>query len=69
LDVEEASIAAARVVQGPPPPVPVRAPAAEAVLTDGAAERALAGAMPLGRNRYKVQTARALVKRALTALA
>jgi len=25
--------------------------------------------MPLGRNRYKVQTARALVKRALTALA
>jgi len=49
--------------------VPVRAPAAEAVLTDGAAERALAGAMPLGRNRYKVQTARALVKRALTALA
>ena len=69
-------IAAARIVLGAAAPVPIRAKEAEDFLkgktvTDQiaaeAAEAAVRGVLPLGRNRYKVQVMKALVKKAILA--
>lgn len=66
----------ARIVLGAAAPVPIRAKAAEAYLTGkalneetaaAAAEEALKGAVPFEHNKYKVQAAKAYVKRALLA--
>ena len=69
---------AVRIALGGVAPFPYRATAAEAVL-DGqaptaarvreAAEAALGRARPLGQNGYKIDLTKALVARALTALA
>lgn len=70
-------ISEARVVLSGVANTPRRAPAAEAVLVgqvpddallDAAADAALAGAQPLAKNGYKLQLARALVRRALAAV-
>ena len=67
----------ARIVLGAAAPVPVRAKAAEAYLAGkalteetaaAAAEEALKGAVPFEHNKYKVQAAKAYVKRALLAV-
>lgn len=66
----------ARIVLGAVAPVPLRATQVEdflkgKVLTDEIAEAAAAvavkGANPLSKNKYKIQVARALVKRAILA--
>lgn len=66
----------ARIVLGAAAPVPVRAKSAEAMLAGkelteetaaAAAEEALAGAVPFKDNAYKVQAAKAYIKRALLA--
>jgi xanthine dehydrogenase YagS FAD-binding subunit len=71
-------VSQARLVLGGVAPVPWRVPDAEAVLVglsldaatiDRAAELALAGAIPLAKNAYKIPLARALVRRALSDLA
>jgi xanthine dehydrogenase YagS FAD-binding subunit len=68
----------ARLVLGGVAPVPWRSPAAEAVLEDQrpspalaarAAAAALAGAQPLSHNAFKVEMGRALVERAIMAVA
>jgi xanthine dehydrogenase YagS FAD-binding subunit len=68
----------ARVVLGGVAPIPWRSPQAEAVLTGQipspelaarAAEAALAAAQPLRHNAFKVDIARALVARAIIAVA
>jgi xanthine dehydrogenase YagS FAD-binding subunit len=67
-----------RIVLGAVAPVPWRAPAAEAVLEGHtvmperaaeAAEAALAGAQPMSGNAYKLDVARALIARAILAVA
>ncbi len=67
-----------RIVLGTVAPVPWRAPAAEAVLEGRpvtperaaeAAEAALAGAQPMSGNAYKLGAGRALIVRALLAIA
>jgi xanthine dehydrogenase YagS FAD-binding subunit len=68
----------ARLVLGGVAPVPWRSPAAEAVLEGqhpspelaaNAAKAALANAQPLSHNAFKVQIGRALVERAIVAVA
>jgi xanthine dehydrogenase YagS FAD-binding subunit len=68
----------ARLVLGAVAPVPWRSPAAEAVLEEQrpspalagrAAAAALAGAQPLAHNAFKVEIGRALVERAIMAVA
>ena len=67
----------ARLVLGGVAPVPWRSPAAEAVLEGqhpspelaANAEAALANAQPLSHNAFKVQIGRALVERAIVAMA
>jgi NADPH-dependent glutamate synthase beta subunit-like oxidoreductase len=74
IKVEKGVCADARIVLGAVAPGPVRAKAAEEVIIGQsidehraveAAEQAVAGAQPLSMNAYKVEIARALVKRAL----
>lgn len=74
--VEDGRIADARLVLGGVAPVPWRAEAAERVLVgspaivetfERAAGAALAGAEPLRHNGYKLEVARALIRRALEA--
>jgi xanthine dehydrogenase YagS FAD-binding subunit len=74
----EARVGHARVVLGGVAPVPWRARAAERALfgarmderlVDEAAELAVEDAVPLRRNTYKIPLVRALVRRALQALA
>jgi xanthine dehydrogenase YagS FAD-binding subunit len=76
--MEAGRVADARLVLGGVAPVPWRVPDAEAVLAgsalddqtiERAAEAALAGAIPLARNGYKIPLATALVRRALVDLA
>jgi xanthine dehydrogenase YagS FAD-binding subunit len=76
--MEAGRVADARLVLGGVAPAPWRVPDAEAVLTgsalddqtiERAAEAALAGAIPLARNGYKIPLATALVRRALVDLA
>ncbi len=76
LTMKGATVAGARVVLGHVAPTPWRAGEAEKVLTgkglsaaviEKAAEAAVAGATPLSNNAYKVQLARAAVRRALEA--
>ena len=64
----------ARIALGAVAPAPVRAKKAEEVIKGRpigedaaakAAEQAVAGAMPLMMNEYKIEIAKALVKRAL----
>lgn len=71
-------IGQARLVLGGVAPVPWRSPEAEALLADQtpsptlaarAAEAALAGAQPLAHNAFKVDIGRALVERAIMAVA
>lgn len=78
VDLEGGSVRLARIVLGGVAPIPWRVPAAEAVLVgkpldEGtialAAEAALAGAKPLSDNAFKVPLTKALVVRALRALA
>jgi NADPH-dependent glutamate synthase beta subunit-like oxidoreductase len=74
IKVEKGVCADARIVLGAVAPGPVRAKAAEEVIIGQsidehraveAAEQAVAGALPLSMNAYKVEIARTLVKRAL----
>jgi xanthine dehydrogenase YagS FAD-binding subunit len=74
LEMAGDSVTAARIVLGAVAPVPWRAAKAEASMAgqkvtpdsaQRAAEAALDGAAPLSQNAYKVQTAKAAVKRAL----
>lgn len=76
--MEAGRVADARLVLGGVAPVPWRVPDAEAVLTgsalepdviERAAEAALAEAIPLAKNGYKIPLATALVRRALSDLA
>lgn len=76
LTMKGTVVASARVVLGHVAPTPWRATAAEkalagkglsAAVIEKAAEAAVAGATPLSRNAYKVQLARAAVRRALEA--
>lgn len=76
LTMKGTTVASARVVLGHVAPTPWRATEAEKVLAgkalsaaviEKAAEAAVAGATPLSRNGYKVQLARAAVRRALEA--
>lgn len=76
--MEGSQIAAARIALGGVAPMPWRAEAAERVLTGAelndnviaqAVTAALDGARPLAHNGYKIPLARALVRRALSALA
>jgi CO/xanthine dehydrogenase FAD-binding subunit len=69
-------VADARIVLGAVAPVPLRAREVEdflkgKILNDKIAEAAAAvavkGANPLSKNKYKIQVARALVKRAILA--
>jgi len=78
LRVEGGQCADARICLGAVAPVPFRAVDAEAALkgkpvteatAKAAAEAALKEAAPLARNSYKVQTARACVRRAILAAA
>jgi len=75
---ESGKVAEARIVLGAAAPVPVRAKAAEDFLKGKAiseevaveaAKLALGGVLPLGKNHYKVQVTKALVKRAILASA
>jgi len=74
LSMEGQSVRGARIVLGAVAPVPWRSEAAEAALTGksisdeaamAAADAALAGVKPMSQNAYKVQIARAAVKRAI----
>jgi len=76
LTMKGTVVASARVVLGHVAPTPWRATEAEkalagkglsAAVIEKAAEAAVAGATPLSRNAYKVQLARAAVRRALEA--
>jgi xanthine dehydrogenase YagS FAD-binding subunit len=76
--LQNGAIHQARLVLGGVAPVPWRSPAAEAVLEGQppspelaarAAETALAGAQPLAHNAFKVDIGRALVARAIMAVA
>jgi xanthine dehydrogenase YagS FAD-binding subunit len=78
LQVEGGQVKDARICLGAVAPVPWRAAGAEAALkgksvseesAGAAADAAVAGATPLQQNAYKVQTARACVKRAILAAA
>jgi len=75
---ENGKVADACIVLGAAAPVPVRAKAAEDFLKGKAiteevaaqaAKLALRGVLPLDKNHYKVQVAKALVKRAILAVA
>jgi xanthine dehydrogenase YagS FAD-binding subunit len=74
LAMQGANVASARVVLGAVAPTPWRAAGAEKALAGkpvtpeaaaAAAEAAVAGAAPLAQNAYKVQTAKAAVRRAI----
>jgi len=74
LLMQGATVGEARVVLGAVAPIPWRSPEAEAVLkgqavnettATKAAEAALAAATPMTQNAYKVQVAKAAVKRAI----
>jgi xanthine dehydrogenase YagS FAD-binding subunit len=74
LKIEGANCADARICLGAVAPVPWRSPGAEAALkgkpvteesAKAAADAAVAGAVPLSQNAYKVRTAHAAVKRAI----
>ena len=74
ITVEKGVCVDARIVLGAVAPAPVRAKAAEEAIIGRpmdehraaeAAEQAVAGAQPLSMNAYKVEIAKALVKRAL----
>ncbi len=74
ITVEQGVCLDARIVLGAVAPVPVRAKAAEDViiglpiderLADEAAEQAVARAMPLAMSAYKVEIAKALIRRAI----
>ena len=76
LRVESGKVAEGRIVLGAVAPMPLRATKAEEYLYDRelseetaaeAARLVVAECIPLGRNRYKVDVLRALVKRALLA--
>jgi xanthine dehydrogenase YagS FAD-binding subunit len=76
--LDDGRIRQARLVLGGVAPVPWRSPAAEAVLEDQppspalasrAAAAALANAQPLSHNAFKVEIGRALVERAIMAVA
>lgn len=76
VTVESGKVSDARIVLGAVAPVPYRANGAESVLkgnavseaiAESAADAALQEAVPLSCNRYKIQIARALVKRAILA--
>ena len=76
--LENGAIRHARLVLGGVAPVPWRSPEAEAVLEDQslspelaarAAEAALAAAQPLSHNAFKVEIGRALIARAILAVA
>ncbi len=74
---ENGKVTAARIVLGAAAPVPIRAKEAEDFLKGKAisdqvaaeaAEAAVRGVLPLGKNRYKVQVTKALVKKAILAV-
>ena len=74
LEMSGDSVTSSRIVLGAVAPVPWRAAKAEAAIAgrkvtadtaQKAAEAAVEGASPLSQNAYKVQTAKAAVKRAL----
>ncbi len=74
LDMEGSTVHRARIVLGAAAPIPLRARRAEMVLEGvrpgeaevvKASQAAVAGAMPLKNNAYKVSIFRALVKRAI----
>lgn len=74
MTVENGKVAEVRIAFGAAAPVPIRALEAEDFLkgkeisdkiASEAAEVALRGALPLGKNHYKVQVAKALVKKAI----
>ena len=76
LTNKDGKVDSACIVLGAAAPVPIRVKEAEDFLkgkaiTDQAAaeaaEAAVRGALPLGRNRYKVQVTKALVKKAILA--
>lgn len=73
---KDGKVAAARIVLGAAAPVPIRAKEAENFLKGkaisdqvaaDAAEAAVSGVLPLGKNRYKVQVTKTLVKKAILA--
>jgi xanthine dehydrogenase YagS FAD-binding subunit len=77
LRLEDRAVAESRIALGGVAPVPRRARAAEQALAGGtaadgaieaASQTALADALPLARNGYKVALAKALVRRALETL-
>jgi xanthine dehydrogenase YagS FAD-binding subunit len=74
IAVQGGHVTDARICLGAVAPAPVRAEAAEKILTGSpltdeniraAADAAVSGARPLSRNAYKVELARAAVRRAL----
>ena len=78
IGMKAGKVNAARIALGAVAPIPLRTKKVEAFLVgkkiDGevaetAADMAVEGVLPLGRNRYKVQITRALVRRAILAAA
>jgi xanthine dehydrogenase YagS FAD-binding subunit len=78
LDIQQDVCRSARIVLGGVAPIPWRVPAAERLLTgqrvtpdlaSQAARAAIAGATPLGKNKYKVPLTEEIVKRTVTGLA
>ncbi len=78
LEIEDGVVRAARICLNSVYGIPMRLPAAEAHLVgkpldqagaEQAAEAAVDGSLPLLNNRYKIQVARTLVKRAILACA
>ena len=76
IAVEDGVVTSARLVLGGVAPIPWRVPAAEAVVIGNApspemfaraADVALDGAKPLAKNGYKIELAKRLVERAMTA--
>jgi xanthine dehydrogenase YagS FAD-binding subunit len=76
VTVEDGIVTSARLVLGGVAPIPWRVPAAEAALLGNhptpenisrVADIALVGAKPLAKNGYKIELAKRLLERALTA--